>query len=970
MFEVMQFVALGPVGAMDGDRPVQLGSLRHRAVFGVLLSRVGHPVPIDVITTEVWGDDAGDRTVASLYTHISNLRGAVGKDRIVSDTGGYGLRLHDDDVVDIGEFENAIAEARCQAGIDPPAAVESLERGLGLWRGRPFEGLEDVPMLVPEITRLGELRVTAQADRFEALLQSGDAPLVADLEEFCEQRPLDERSWELLMRTLYRVGRHAEALRTYAKVRELFGEEMGIEPSPSLARLEERILLHDPALDATGLDLPASLPAYLTSFIGRDDEMRQLATTLGEHRLVTILGPGGAGKTRLATEIATTLRGRFTDGVWLIDLAQVTDPLRIGSTIGETIGVTGGFGDTIDEVAQSLRGRRSLLVLDNCEHIIEGLRGVVVALLRSAPELVILATSRRSLEIAGEQRFLLEGLATDSAGDAPADASLLFLERAEAAGSTVDLEGTVKEAVATVCRKLDGMPLALELAAARSDVLSPAEIAELLTHRFALLVDNRQDRDIHRSLEATVGWSFGLLGPEQRLAFEILGVFEGPFTAEAAAAVLDLRDETASVQTIENLLAASLVRVESHDGGATTYRLLETLRAYARDRLTAAGRWQEAVERHDTYYRSVCLRLHPEFFGAGRAAATTLITAELAEYLAVWDRGMEEDPASVLSLAWPLGNYWMFDGVLQEGMGRLERLLDMTDGDPSRDRVDALTMASWVAVMQNRINDAIRWTAEAIETLREAGEDLRLAFALARGGHWALIGGEGESAIAMLSESLGICDRIGFDDGRAWPTLLMAQARRWSGDDSPEVTEMLLDARRRFLDMGEPYGQLHSDMILGTIRELPVDERIRLGEEMVAIAQRQGGENTSRPTAFHALAFATWDTGEWERAEGLNRVCIRSALATGNEITLGMGLMQAGIFAAERGQGERSARLLGAGSTHFAMALAPFMVGELDVAMVQARVAIGDNRFEQLYRIGAAMGPDEAAAYAVGSWQS
>jgi predicted ATPase/DNA-binding SARP family transcriptional activator len=965
MFEVMQFLALGPVGAMDGDRQVQLGSPRHRAVFGVLLSRVGQPVPIDVITTEIWGDDAGSRAVASLYTHISNLRGAIGKDRVVSDAGGYGLRLHDDDLVDIGEFENAIAEARRQAGIDSPAAVEMLERGLGLWRGRPFEGLEDIPMLVPEITRLGELCATAQADRFEALLQSGDAPLVADLEELCEQRPLDERPWELLMRTLYRVGRHAEALRTYTRVRQLFGEEMGIEPSPSLARLEEQILLHDPSLDVAGSDSSASLPVYLTSFVGRDDEARRLAAMLAEHRLVTILGPGGAGKTRLATECAAMLRRRFADGVWLIDLAQITDPSRIGSTIGETIGVTGGLGDTIDEVAQSLRRRRSLLVLDNCEHIIKGLRDLVAALLRSAPKLVILATSRRPLEIAGEQRLLLEGLATDGVGDAPADASLLFAERAEAAGSSVDLDGSAREAIATICRKLDGMPLALELAAARSDVLSPAEIAELLAHRFALLVDDRQDRDIHRSLEATVGWSFGLLDAEQRLAFEILGVFEGPFTAAAAAAVLGLKDETASVQTIENLLAASLVRVDSRDGGPTTYRLLETLRAYARDRLTDAGRWQEAVDRHDAYYLSVCLRLHPEFFGAGRAAATTLIAAELAEYLAVWDRGMEGDLASVLSLAWPLGNYWMFDGVLQEGMIRLDRLLEATDGDPSLDRADALTMASWVGTMQNRFSDAIRWTSEAVETFRAAGEDLRLAFALARGGHWAFIGGDGESSIALLSESLGICDRIGFDDGRAWPTLLIAQARRWSGDDSPEVTELLLEARSRFLDMGEPYGQLHADMIIATIRELPVDERVRLGEEMVAIAQRQGGENTARPTAFHALAFATWDTGEWERAEGLNRVCIRSALATGNEITLGMGLMQAGMFAAERGQGERSARLLGAGSTHFAMALAPFMVGELDVAMNQARLPIGDSWFDEFYRIGAAMGPEEAAAFAL-----
>jgi len=966
MFEVMQFVALGPVGAMDGDRPVQLGSPRHRAVFGVLLSRVGHPISIDVITTEIWGDDAGDRAVASLYTHISNLRGAIGKDRIVSDAGGYGLRLRDDDVVDIAEFESAIADAHRQAGVDPPAAVEVLDRGLGLWGGRPFEGLEDVPMLAAEIARLGELRAIAQADRFEALLQSGDAPLVADLEELCERRPLDERSWELLMRTLYRVGRHAEALRTYTKVRERFGDEMGIELSPSLTRLEEQILLHDPALDRATTEPPANLPVYLTSFVGRDDEVRQLAATLTEHRLVTILGPGGAGKTRLATEFSTTVRRRYSDGVWLIDLAQITDATRISSTIGETIGVTGGFGDTIDEVAQSLRGRRSLLVLDNCEHIIEGLRGLVVALLRGAPELVILATSRRPLDIAGEQRFLLEGLATDGAGDAPADASLLFAERAEAAGSSVDLEGSDKEAVVAVCRRLDGMPLALELAAARSNVLSPAEIAELLTHRFALLVDDRQDRDIHRSLEATVGWSFGLLDSEQRLAFEILGAFEGPFTAEAAAAVLDLTHETASVKTIESLLAASLLRVESRDGGASTYRLLETLRAYARDRLTDAGRWQEAVDRHDAYYRSVCLRLHPEFFGAGRAAATALIAAELAEYLAVWDRGMEEDPASVLPLAWPLGNYWMFDGVLQEGMIRLDRLLAVTDGDPSLDRADALTIASWVGIMQNRFNDAIRWTSEAVEMCREASEEVRLAYALARSGHWAMIGADGESSIAMESESLEICERIGFDDGRAWPIILIAQARRWSGDHSPEVTEMLFEARRRFLDMGEPYGQLHADMIIDTIRELPVDERVRIGEEMVAIARRQGGENTARPAAFHALASAIWDTGEWERAEGMNRVCIRSALATGNEITLGMGLMQAGMFAAERGHGERSARLLGAGSTHFAMALAPFMAQELNTAADQARAVIGDEQFDDFYRIGAAMGPEEAADTAIG----
>ena len=970
MFMVMEFVALGPVGAVDGDQPVQLGSPKHRAIMGVLLARVNHPVPIDVITTEIWGDGADNRTVASLYTHISNLRGAIGKDRIVSDAGGYALTLHDGDVVDIGEFENAIIEARRHAGIDPLAASGALERGLVLWRGRPFEGLEDIPMLASEVTRLGELHTTAQMDRFEAMLQTDSAPLVSDVEELCGRHPLDERSWELLMRTLYRAGRHAEALRTFTKVRDLFGEELGIEPSPALARLEEQILLHDPALAVAEAEPPANLPLYLTSFIGRKDEMRRLPDALGASRLVTILGPGGAGKTRLAAEIATALRGRFPDGVWLVDFAQITDASRIGSTIGETIGLAGGTGETVDEVAQSFRGRRSLLVLDNCEHVVNGLRDVVGALLRSASGLVILATSRRPLNITGEQRFLLEGLSTESVDDAPGDAVLLFAERATAAGSRVDLLTDGGDAVATVCRKLDGMPLALELAAAHSDTLSPAEIAELLTHRFALLVDDRLDRDIHRSLEATVGWSYGLLEAGQRLAFDTLGVFEGPFTADAARAVLCLENKAASLQMLENLLAVSLIRVESHEEGVTTYRLLETLRAYARDRLREGGRWQKVVDLHGSYYRSVCERLHLEFFGAGRASATALIETELAEYLAIWDRGMEDDPVLVLPLAWPLGNYWMFDGVLQEGMVRLEELLEATNSEVSLDRADALIMASWVAVFRNRFNDAIRWTADAIQTYREENEDMRLAYGLARSGHWAFVGGEGESAIAMLSESLDICERIDFGDGRAWPTVLIAQARRWSGDESPEVPEMLLDARRRFVEMGEPYGHLHADMVLSTISEFPVSERIRIAEEMVAIARNQGGENTARPTAFHSLAFATWHDGERERAEGLNRICVRSALATGNTITLGLGLMQAGIFAAERGHGERSARLLGAGSKHFAMAVAPFMRETLDPAEEQARKAIGDDQFDELYRIGAAMGPDEAAAYAVGSWHS
>ncbi|MEN8115180.1 MAG: BTAD domain-containing putative transcriptional regulator, partial [Actinomycetota bacterium] len=507
----MRFSTLGPISVTGDDGPLALGGPRQRAVLGLLLATPGHSIASDTVIDEVWGDEAGDGATASLHTHISNLRAVVGKERIVRDSSGYRLELLDGDEVDVRLFEAATREAQRTTGIDPKATVEELDRGLGLWRGRPFEGLEDVPALAAEIVRLDELRATAQVERFEAILQAGDVPLIADLEEVCRQRSLDERPWGLLMRALYRSGRHAEALRTYGKVRTLFGEELGIEPSPALARLEEQILLHDPSLDGAASSPETDLPSYLTSFIGRLDESLALSDALADHRLVTILGPGGAGKTRLASEVASSLGGRFPDGVWLIDLAQVADSSRIGAVIGETIGAVGGIGESLDSVVDGLRGRRSLIVLDNCEHVVDAVRGITGELLRSCPRLVILATSRRPLDISGEFRCRIDGLATDPVDGAPSDAATLFSDRATSVGSDAAWGPKSGEAIATICRKLDGMPLALELAAARTDVLSPAEIADLLTHRFALLVDDRQDRDIHRSLEAAVGWSYGLL---------------------------------------------------------------------------------------------------------------------------------------------------------------------------------------------------------------------------------------------------------------------------------------------------------------------------------------------------------------------------------------------------------------------------------------------------------------------------
>ncbi|HEY5650935.1 MAG TPA: BTAD domain-containing putative transcriptional regulator, partial [Acidimicrobiia bacterium] len=661
----MRFAVLGPVTVGDGEQSQQLRGPRQRAVLALLLSDPARAVTADRMVTEIWGEGAGTGAVDSLYTHVSTLRRLLGKDRIDRDSSGYRLVLRDGDEIDAQVFEREVGEARRVAVADAAGAVEMFDTALSRWRGRPYEGLEDVPSLAAEISRLEGIHAAAEMDRIEALLQSGATPAAVEVEAICDRRPLDERPWSLLMRSLYRDGRQADALRTCTRVRELLGRELGIEPSPLLTGLEEQILLHDPALDAGTFDAPASLPSHLTSFVGRTDEQQHLAELLLDHRLITITGPGGVGKTRLGVELASASRARFPDGVWHVDLASCSDPTQIGSTIGAAVHIPGAAAaDTLEHVAAALATKSVLVVLDNCEHLRQAAADVVETLLSRAPGLTILATSRRPLKIAGEQRYALEGLPVGTDEETIGDAERLFIERCSEIEPTQGGGDRPLRAIRAICEHLDGLPLALELAAGRSDVLSPPEISALLSRRFAILVDERQPRDIHRSLEATVGWSYGLLDPDERSAYAALGVFEGPFTIDAAAAVLGVDDVGDAVSRLERLVTASLVTVASGESDRTTFRLLETLRAYARDRLRESGRWPEAVGRHDEHYLAVCAGLREEFLGAGRVAATDRIAQELVDFLAVWDRGMLDDPTSVLPLAWPLGNYWLFGGRL------------------------------------------------------------------------------------------------------------------------------------------------------------------------------------------------------------------------------------------------------------------------------------------------------------------
>jgi predicted ATPase/DNA-binding SARP family transcriptional activator len=958
----MRFLVLGPLQVEENGEAISLGGQRKCAVLALLLINAGRPVSIDRIVSEIWPEEPVAAVRDSLYTYVSQLRKSLGNDRIGRVDGGYRLDLADTDEIDAVGFESAAKQAGRLLGSDPEAASHLLDSALSLWRGRPYEGFEDLSSLVSEATRLEELRLDAVEDRIEAELLAGGTPSAGDVEKLCEEHPYRERLWGLLARTLYRADRQADAVRTFTRVRTILGDELGLGLSPELGRLEERILLQDPSLDPDAAPPPTNLPIPVSSFVGRVDEMALLDKAIHEHRLVTVVGPGGAGKTRLAIEAAGNVRGSFRDGVWTVDLAQVPDPESAPQAVAAALHIAEQPGiDLADSIGAYLRRRTTLLVLDNCEHVVDAVAALATSLLETAPNLKILATSRRVLGSDGEIRFPLEGLAT-SAQDQPFfDAERLFEARAAAVRVDFGLEGANRSAVDSICRHLDGMPLAIELAAARVDVLSPAEIDGQLSSRFAMLSDQPGQRSVHRSLRASMDWSYDMLPPAGQRAFDSFGVFEGPFFAEAAASGLDGLSDVEIIRQIRALVGASLVQVVASLQGASRYRLLETPRLYARDHLVGSARWDAAVERHDDHYRDVCATLRPAFFGSERVAAQQQIEAELADYHVAFDRMLDNgDINECLEMAWALGHVWLFSSRLVEGERRLVALLEASQGDRDRLRADTLTVASFLTLYRQQFEQAGVWADEAVDIYRAIGDDQGLAYLLARRGHVTFLGGDAPAGAAMLEESLEVCRRIGYDDGTAWPMTLLAQARLWSGDEGPEMRAMAEEGRERFIAMGEIYGQAHADMILGMPHTDDLEYRLRYAEEMVRLSERPGADRLMQTNALHGLAYAIWDAGDFDRAEALNRAAGRASLETGDTVNSGLALLQGATFAGRRGDAVRAAALFGAGDAHLVMQKAPFMSRDYDRTAAAAIATLGEDRYDQLYDEGSRMTLDEA----------
>ncbi|WP_308282642.1 BTAD domain-containing putative transcriptional regulator [Pseudonocardia nigra] len=595
----MRFGVLGPLAVWTaGGMPVRIPETKVRALLAHLLVDAGRPVSTDALIEHLWGAAPPADPLAALRTRVSQLRRAVGREVVVHGAAGYLLRV-DPDAVDVTRFEALVRRARELD--DARARTDLFTEALALWRGPAFADVADEPFARAAVVRMEEQRLAAVEDQAEARLALGEHhALAAELSDVVARHPLRERLRAVHLRALYRAGRQGDALAGYEELRRRLADELGASPGPELAALHQALLRQDPALTPAAVPDPA-LPVPLTELIGREDAVARVHAMVDGGRLVTLVGPGGIGKTRLALEIAIGQAVGPPD-VRIVELAgrpAGEDPTcSLVETVAAGLGVHDAAAppgtEPLARLVEAMRNRRTLLVLDNCEHVVEPLAQLLDELLRGAPGLRVLATSREPLRLAGEQLFPVPALELPDSEHGRRPESLLafsavrlFVTRTAAADPGFVLDQHNAPAVTVICRRLDGLPLALELAATRVRAFGVHELARRLDQRFQLLADGRRGGPTRQqSLRAVIDWSWELLTHDERVVLRRLAVNVDGCTLEAAEAVSADEDVPADLVAglLVRLVDRSLVSVVDGPDGPR-YRLLESVTAYCLERL-------------------------------------------------------------------------------------------------------------------------------------------------------------------------------------------------------------------------------------------------------------------------------------------------------------------------------------------------------------------------------------------------
>ncbi|MFI2348826.1 AfsR/SARP family transcriptional regulator [Streptomyces sp. NPDC019443] len=978
----MHYRVLGTTQALHDDgTPVALGGARLRALLAVLALRPGRTVPVGVLVDEVWAGDPPADAVGAVQALVGRLRRALGHAAVASaDGGGYRL-CADGDEVDLHRFDRrAVEGARALEEGDAVKAAALLDDALALWQG-PV--LADLPDRTAEAARWEARRLDARRVRLAAALALGRAEeALPELAALCEEHPMDERLQVLRLRALRDAGRTAEALTAYEAVRRDLAARLGTDPGPELRALHAELLSPTPPLPESGLrpeprtpfgrvssisprlrsggppraefsappaieargpgrssgDVPGNLRARLTSFVGRDADIHAIHGDLRRARLVTLLGPGGAGKTRLSQEAAERAvdgagerENPWPDGVWLAELAPVDDPETVPEAVLTALGaretVLRGAGaeelraaerhsdDPLVRLAEHCSRRRMLLLLDNCEHVVGAAATLAERLLESCPDVTVLATSREPLGVPGELVRPVDPLPDPMA-------LKLLADRGAAArpGFRIDADEVTAAASAEICHRLDGLPLAIELAAARLRMLTPRQIADRLDDRFRLLTSgSRTVLPRQQTLRAVVDWSWDLLDDAERAVLRRLSVFAGGCDLPAAEAVCaDAGEDRGSLDVADalgSLIDKSLVVAAPAPDGQMRYRLLETVGEYAAERLDEAAE-RTAVERqHLLHYRELARTTDPLLRGPGQRAAVDLLQLEYenlrtALRRAVAARDEQEALHLVLSLAW----YWQMKDLRTEARHWTTAAGDLgpdpfappaepappvfervTDAPPPMSPELLQEARRGAALMRMIFMDYVieEWASpQRLERLRRITQVYRpgLPQTCRPPGSFCffavVITGDTEQLKEFLKATVDACRAYGYE----WELAASLQARanvlanrsEWAGDAATDANEAL----EIFTRLGDAWGAAEALSARGEAHERRGEYLLAAEDFTAAIGYaEQIGAQAQTAVLSTRLGGNLMETGEGERGEALIREVLATSPSVANEST-------------------------------------------------------------------------------------
>lgn len=804
----VQIGMLGPLEIRTGDGgSIEVPGARLRALLIALALEAGRAVPKSRLVDWIWDEQPPADAANALQALVSRLRRALPDGAVEVQAGGYRLTV-EPRAVDAIRFEQLLDQAR---GGDDAHQARLLREALDLWRGPLMQDIGDSAAFDAVITRFDGLRLAAMEDRYEAELRLGRGPeVVAELTELVSQHPVRERLVAALMRALGAAGRGAEALTVYQRAREALADELGVDPSPELSALHVALLRGEvggrPAARTT------NLRAELTSFVGKRADIAAVRELIAAHRLTTVTGPGGSGKTRLAVETARTMLGDLPDGAWLVELASADGSGDLAQSAFAALGLRDALlgdapnADPMDRLIAAIRDRETLLILDNCEHVIEAAAAFAHRILGECRRLRILATSREPLGITGEALWQVEPLTLPADGaDAreieTSPAVALLRDRAGAVRKDLATDAGTLATMARVCRALDGIPLAIELAAARLRTMSLDQLAHRLDDRFRLLTGgSRTAIPQHRTLRAVVDWSWELLSDAEKMVLCRLSVFSGGASLEAAEQVCAGKVEQWEVLELLTALTEKSLLLVTEDE-VPRYRMLETIKQYAADRLAEAGDAESARHAHLAYFTDLAATAEPHLRRAEQLEWLAVLDAE-HDNIATAMRGAlaSGDAAGAMGLAAAAGWYWWLGGYKAEGSELVVAAAEVPGEVDDETRATVYGLAVHFGTSgRNDEHQVAEWIHQAYRFGRDSQgshPSLRFTAALER-----MLGGPDHYLPAF--------EAVLTDDdpwARALARLQLGKLRTVLGHDGPEADEYLAQALTEFRALGERWG--------------------------------------------------------------------------------------------------------------------------------------------------------------------